>query len=68
MTVPTAADFEALREVETEWLARELGESIANLGYPVGCGIAPHPETLKKAANKLFDRYVRMIEMARTAR
>lgn len=67
MSAPTAADFEALREVETEWLATELGNAIANLGYPVGCGIAPHPETLRKAATKLFDRYAKMIELARNA-
>ena len=67
MTQPTAADFETLREVETEWLARELCDGIAGLGYPVGCGIAPHPDTLKKAATKIFDRYAKMIELARNA-
>ena len=64
---PTTADFEALREVETEWLANELSFAIKNLGYPVGCGIAPHSDTMKKAANKLFDRYAKMIELARNA-
>lgn len=57
-------DIEALREIETEWLAAELGRAISNLGYPVGCGIAPHPETLRKAATTLFNRYAKMIELA----
>lgn len=55
----------ALREVEVEWLADTLGRSIANLGYPVGIGTAPHPEQLKRAAETLFDRYSGMIQMAR---
>ncbi len=53
-----------LRKVETNWLANELGNAIANLGYPVGCGVAPKPQALKTAANMLFDRYAKMIEMA----
>ncbi len=57
--------IEEIREAEIAWLSETLGESIANLGYPVGCGQAPHPETLKKAATTLFDRYAKMIELAR---
>lgn len=57
----------ALREFEIAWLSNRLSESIANLGYPVGMGIAPHPESIKKAATILFERYAKMIEMARTA-
>ena len=56
-----------VREIEVEWLAAELAASIANLGYPVGCGIAPHRKQLEKAAATLFDRYARMIRMAREA-
>ena len=57
-----------LREAEVKWLADTLGESIANLGYPVGCGMAPHRESLEKAAGILFDRYAGMIEMAANGR
>jgi hypothetical protein len=58
----------ALREVEVAWLSEQLSNSISNLGYPVGMGIAPHPETVRKAAETLFDRYAKMIEMTRRAR
>jgi hypothetical protein len=67
MQMSEAPELKLLREVETEWLANELGQAIANLGYPVGCGVAPHREQLMKAANTLFDRYVRMIELAGAA-
>jgi hypothetical protein len=60
--------MEVLREAEVVWLSEQLSNSIANLGYPVGCGVAPHPEQIKKAAETLFGRYSRMIEMARRAR
>ena len=59
--------IEALRKVEVAWLSEQLSTWIANLGYPVGCGIAPHPETIKRAAETLFDRYAKMIELARQA-
>lgn len=59
------SDMEALREVETEWLSSELERAIKNLGYPVGMGIAPHPEHLRAAAKALFERYAKMIELAR---
>lgn len=67
MADTTDDGMKVLREVETKWLAGELGLSIANLAYPVGCGVAPQQEHLEKAAGKLFDRYSRMIEMARRA-
>lgn len=63
----TADDFAALRDVEEAWLAAELGRAIANLAYPVGCGSPPHDYHLKAAAKALFDRYAKMIEMARHA-
>lgn len=67
MSNVTDADFEALRDVETKWLADTIAGSIANLGYPVGCGHAPAPEHLMTAANTLFDRYAKFIRMAREA-
>lgn len=59
--------MEALRKVETAWLAEALSTSIANLGYPVGCGATLHPKDAEKAAAALFDRYAKMVEMARRA-
>lgn len=56
-----------LRETEVAWLEKELGDAIANLGYPVGMGIRPHPKQLKYAAKRLFERYAKMIELARRA-
>lgn len=61
------ADLQVLREVEIQWLAGELGASIANLGYAVGLGVAPKEDALKRAAEKLFERYAKMIEMTRAA-
>jgi len=63
----SAADFAALRAVEVAWLTNHLNHSIANLGYPVGCGQAPEPEQVRRAAETLFERYAKMIEMARSA-
>jgi hypothetical protein len=63
-TPPKPEDFAILREIETEWLIENLSESIANLGYPVGCGISPTYDHLKRAADTLFERYAKMIEMA----
>lgn len=60
--------IEVLKEVEIAWLSEKLSTSIANLPYPVGCGVPPDPERIKKAAETLFGRYARMIEMARRAR
>lgn len=51
-------DIAALREAETNYLADELGAAIANLGYPVGCGLASNRELLLWAADKLVDRYL----------
>ncbi len=65
---PTEEDFEVLREVEEAWLCRELANAIKNLGYPVGMGIAPKESHLKAAATALFDRYGKMIKMARGMR
>jgi hypothetical protein len=39
------------------WVARSLNESIANIGYPVGMGLAPNPETTDRAA-RLICEYV----------
>ena len=61
----SADDFEALREVEEAWLASEIGRAIANLAYPVGCGSAPMDYHLQSAAKALFNRYAKMIKMAR---
>jgi hypothetical protein len=63
-TAPKPEDFAILREIETELLIENLSESIANLGYPVGCGISPTYDHLKRAADTLFERYAKMIEMA----
>jgi hypothetical protein len=63
----SANDFAILREVEVAWLSQQLSDSIANLGYPVGMGMAPHPDQIKKAAETLFERYAKMIEMAHKA-
>jgi hypothetical protein len=54
--------IELMRDVETEWLAHNLGRSIANLGYPVGMGIAPHEDALQQAAAMLFERFIAMAE------
>lgn len=64
MSAPaTPADFEALREMEVKWLSETLAASIANIGYPVGCGMAPNEKHLENAAGKLFDRYLTMFRM-----
>lgn len=54
----------ALKEAEIAWLSKELGDAIAGLSYPVGMGIRPREDQLKQAAEILFDRYARMIELA----
>ncbi len=61
MTDQDLKGLETLREVETEWLADQLTESIANLSYPVGMGEGPTPDHARKAAETLFDRYSQMI-------
>lgn len=47
----------ASSEEVVERIADVLGSHIANLGYPVGCGIAPHPETLLKIARAALSRF-----------
>lgn len=59
------SEIKMLREIETKWLAKEIGEAIANLGYAVGMGVAPKQGALDNAASKLFERYADMIECAR---
>jgi hypothetical protein len=39
------------------WVAQSLQDSIANLGYPVGMGVAPNPASTERAA-KLICEYV----------
>lgn len=56
--------MDALREAEVVWLADSLAESIANLPYPVGCGNSPLPEATRLAAEKIFDRYAKIVELA----
>lgn len=65
---PSKKDFQMLRKVEVEWLSEQLSDAIANLAYPVGMGVAPKPHHIKRAAETLFGRYARMIEMARRAK
>ena len=57
---------EAFRETEIPWLVKELGDSIANLGYPVGMGNAPHPDQLQRAAEALFERWCKMASQIAT--
>jgi hypothetical protein len=59
--------MEVLREAEVAWLSEALATSIAGLGYPVGCGIEPHPDQVRHAAETIFDRYAKMIDTARRA-
>jgi hypothetical protein len=33
-----------------ELMEHLLATMIANIGYPVGCGLAPHPDTVRKMA------------------
>lgn len=67
MTDVLEDDLEALRETEVLWLSDQLGKSIANIPYPVGCGVAPDVQRLETAANTLFDRYLKMVRMAHLA-
>jgi hypothetical protein len=55
---------ELLREREIPWLKTAISEAVANLGYPVGMGISPSEAHLEKAADTLFSRYQRMIDLA----
>jgi hypothetical protein len=42
---------------ERVWLAESLSASIANLGYPVGMGMSPHPESCLEAADKILAHF-----------
>jgi hypothetical protein len=46
----------SIREALIAALAGDLERSIANLGYPVGMGMAPHPDECRKAAEGIIDR------------
>lgn len=37
-------------------IADDLERSIASLGYPVGCGVAPHPDLCHRAAEQIVER------------
>lgn len=64
MADEVAEGVELLKSMEIAWLADLLGSSISNLGYPVGCGVAPNHETMKRAATKVFERYENIITLA----
>jgi len=44
-----------VREALIYLIANDLERSIANLGYPVGMGLAPHPDTCTAAATRIVD-------------
>jgi hypothetical protein len=50
------AQAEACREFLVSKIAADLETSISNLGYPVGLGIAPHPDTCRQAAERIIER------------
>lgn len=54
------SSVEELRSIEVPYLDNLLAESIAKLGYPVGCGVPPNPEATRRAAEALFDRFVQL--------
>ena len=56
--------IDVLKSMEIAWLADLLTSSIANLGYPVGCGVAPSPATMTKAATTVWERYEKIIGLA----
>ena len=35
-------------------IAELIGAVIENLGYPVGMGVAPNPETMKRLADEIL--------------
>ena len=49
------------------WVAMSLHESIANLGYPVGMGMAPHPESTERAAKMICDYVAAQIDTDQSA-
>lgn len=66
MSETSAADI--LEELEIPWLSEMIANSVAQLGYPVGCGVAPKPEHLEHAAKLLFARYKSMIAAVEAGR
>jgi hypothetical protein len=38
-------------------IARSLSDSIASLSYPVGMGLAPHPDACRAAADKITEKF-----------
>lgn len=42
------------KERRIELLEILLRTMISNIGYPVGCGLPPHPETIRKMADNCF--------------
>jgi len=64
-TASPAGGLSALRDMEIKWVADVLGRSIQNLGYPVGMGIAAHPDACTKAATTLVDRWIVITEGVR---
>ena len=45
-----------VRECLIAAIANDLDASISNLGYPVGMGLSPHPDSCKRAAGMIIDR------------
>jgi hypothetical protein len=47
---------EAVKKALVYLIAADLERSIANLGYPVGCGVGPHPDLCAQAAERMVDK------------
>jgi len=47
---------QTVRESLIYAIAIDLERSISDLGYPVGMGLAPHPESCTRAATTIIDR------------
>lgn len=56
MTAEETIKAEAVAEQLVLSIAADLEGSIAALGYPVGLGIAPHPDACAKAARRIVSR------------
>ena len=50
-------DLNPLSREQIEWIADSLEASIANLGYPVGMGIAPNRVALLRAATVIAETH-----------
>lgn len=48
-------DPETVAEAVAICIAQDLRESIASLGYPVGLGVAPHPDTCLQWGRAMSD-------------